>query len=82
MVLFFTVTLPSALSLYWLTGGLVALWQQSRILGQDEDELETEEKKIIEGEIVEKPKPKAKKTNKQKQPAKKSSTKSKKKRKK
>lgn len=85
MILFFTVTLPSALSLYWLTGGLVALWQQSRILGQDEDELEeaadkTEEKKIIEGEIIEKSK--TKKTSKSKQSNKKTSTKSKKKRKK
>lgn len=85
MILFFTVTLPSALSLYWLTGGLVALWQQSKILGQDEDELEetadkTEEKDIIEGEIIEKPK--AKKVNKTKQANKKSSTKSKKRRKK
>lgn len=64
MILVFTVSLPSALNLYWLTGGLVALWQQSRILKQDEDELEEiadksvkEEKKIIEGEIVKKKSP-------------------------
>lgn len=67
MILFFTVTLPSALNLYWLTGGLVALWQQSRILKQDEDELEevadkSVEKEIIEGEIVEKPKKPKKQT--------------------
>jgi YidC/Oxa1 family membrane protein insertase len=40
MVFLFTVSLPSALSLYWLTSGLVALWQQKRVLGQDEKELE------------------------------------------
>ncbi len=76
MILFFTVTLPSALNLYWLTGGLVALWQQSRILKQDEDELEeiadkSVEKDIIEGEIVEKPKPKTPKKNTSKSKAKK-----------
>ncbi len=76
MILFFTITLPSALNLYWLTGGLVALWQQSRILKQDEDELEeiadkSVEKDIIEGEIVEKPKPKTPKKNASKSKAKK-----------
>lgn len=40
MVFIFTVSLPSALSLYWLTSGLVALMQQKRVLGQDEKELE------------------------------------------
>jgi YidC/Oxa1 family membrane protein insertase len=40
MVFIFTVGLPSALSLYWLTGGLVAYIQQSRVLNQDEDEME------------------------------------------
>lgn len=39
IVFVFTVSLPSALSLYWLTSGLVALWQQSRVLNQDEKEL-------------------------------------------
>ena len=40
LVFVFTVSLPSALSLYWLTSGLVALWQQSRVLNRDEKELE------------------------------------------
>ena len=40
MVFLFTVTLPSALSLYWLTSGLVAFIQQKRILDQDEEEME------------------------------------------
>jgi membrane protein insertase Oxa1/YidC/SpoIIIJ len=68
MILFFTISLPSALNLYWFTGGLVAYWQQSRVLKQDEDELEEiadkNDKKIIEGEIVEKPKPKKTSKNK------------------
>ena len=41
MVLAFTIHLPSALGLYWLIGGLIAFWQQSRILREDETELET-----------------------------------------
>lgn len=62
-ILLFTVNIASALSLYWLVGGLVAYLQQSRVLKQDEDELEAiadkpEKKEIIEGEIIEKPKPK------------------------
>jgi YidC/Oxa1 family membrane protein insertase len=40
MVFFFTVTIPSALSLYWLTSGVVAFLQQKRILNQDEEEME------------------------------------------
>ncbi len=40
MVFIFTIGLPAALSLYWLTSGLVALVQQSRVLKQDETELE------------------------------------------
>jgi YidC/Oxa1 family membrane protein insertase len=39
-IFLFTVQLPSALPLYWLASGLVAFWQQSRILKQDETELE------------------------------------------
>ena len=71
MIFFFTVNLASALSLYWLVSGIVAIIQQHLILGQDEEELETGgpritsdkestvTKTVIEGEIiVKKPKPK------------------------
>lgn len=40
MVFLFTLNLPSALSLYWMTSGVVALIQQTRILRKDEEELE------------------------------------------
>lgn len=65
MIFVFTVNLPSALSLYWLTSGLVALLQQSRVLGKEEEVLEesiekptakTRAKQAIEAEIVQKPK--------------------------
>ncbi len=64
-IVMFTVQLASALSLYWLVGGIVAFIQQSRILGQDEDELEAiadspDKKTVIEGEVIEKPKAKKK----------------------
>lgn len=61
MILVFTVSLPAALSLYWMTSSIVAYFQQARILNQDEAELESladepdakNDKKIIEGEVVE-----------------------------
>ena len=34
------INLASALSLYWFVGALVAIWQQSRILKQDVQEME------------------------------------------
>lgn len=40
VVLFFTITLPAALSLYWLAGGIVAFIQQSIVLRKDETEME------------------------------------------
>lgn len=40
MIFLFTVNLASALSLYWLTSGIVAYIQQSIILGRDEQEME------------------------------------------
>ncbi len=60
MIIIFTINLPSALSLYWLTGGIVAYIQQARVLGKDEVEMEAiaDESGVIEGEIVEKPKTK------------------------
>lgn len=65
MIFIFTVNIPSALSLYWLTGGLVAFIQQAYILRQDEEEMEAladkpskkNVKKIPEAEVV-KPAPK------------------------
>lgn len=63
MIFFFTVSLASALSLYWLVGGLVAYWQQARILRDDETELEAladapskDVKTIPEAEVVSQPK--------------------------
>lgn len=56
MIFLFTVNIASALSLYWLTSGLVAYLQQARILKQDETELETiadkNGKTVIEGEVI------------------------------
>jgi len=40
MIFLFTVGLPSALSLYWFAGGLIAFLQQGYILRQDEEEME------------------------------------------
>ncbi len=59
-IIFFTISLASALSLYWLMSGIVAYVQQARILGKDETEMEAiaDKPKVIEGEIVTKPKAK------------------------
>lgn len=40
MIFIFTIGLPAALSLYWFTSGLVAVFQQGRVLNKDEEELE------------------------------------------
>jgi YidC/Oxa1 family membrane protein insertase len=40
MVFLFTVNLPSALSLYWLTGGITAYIQQYIALREDEEDME------------------------------------------
>jgi YidC/Oxa1 family membrane protein insertase len=63
MIFLFTVNIPSALSLYWLTGGVVAYIQQAYILRQDETEMEEIADKpsknvdaIPEAEIVKQPK--------------------------
>lgn len=71
MIFLFTVNIPSALSLYWLTGGLVAFIQQAIVLNRDEEEMESladkpatkDLKSIPEAEVVEQPtqKPKTKK---------------------
>lgn len=60
MVFIFTVNLPSALSLYWLVGSLVAYVQQTIVLRRDEEEMEAiadsptkkDAKTIPEGEVV------------------------------
>lgn len=69
MIFLFTVNIPSALALYWLTAGVVALVQQSIALREDTEEMEAEvgdspnpRPEVIEGEVVEapsKPKPKS-----------------------
>jgi len=65
MIFFITVNIASALSLYWFTSGLVAFLQQSKVLKQDEKELEAvadkPTAKVIEGEVIERPKTKHKK---------------------
>jgi len=40
MIFLFTVKLPAALSLYWLTGGIVAIIQQGIALREDETDME------------------------------------------
>jgi YidC/Oxa1 family membrane protein insertase len=69
MVFLFTVNLPSALGLYWLTAGAVALIQQTMLLREDTTEMEEEvngtdskaaraaekAKNAIEAEVVSKP---------------------------
>jgi YidC/Oxa1 family membrane protein insertase len=79
MIFLFTVNLASALSLYWLVGGLVAFIQQTIVLREDEEEMEAladapskDVKNIPEAEIVTEPAKKPKKS------AKKSSKKAKK----
>lgn len=70
-VFIFTIGLPAALPLYWLTTSIVAIIQQSRVLKQDETELEAVADKTtatgaIEGEVIppKKTKTKAKKSSK------------------
>jgi YidC/Oxa1 family membrane protein insertase len=62
MIFLFTVNIASALSLYWLTGGIVAFIQQSLVLREDETEMEAIADKpskdiasIPEAEIIDKP---------------------------
>jgi YidC/Oxa1 family membrane protein insertase len=68
MVFLFTVNLPAALSLYWLTGGVVAFMQQSIALREDEADMDKlagsgtgadkpskDVSKIVEAEIVAQP---------------------------
>ncbi len=79
MIFLFTVNIASALSLYWLVGGLVAFIQQSIVLKEDESEMEEladqpskkDVSKIPEAEIVSEPKSKAKKSSKKNKKSKK-----------
>ena len=57
LIFVFTVSLPSALGLYWLVSGVTAYFQQARVLGQDTAELEAiadkpDKKQVIEGEVI------------------------------
>lgn len=50
-----TVNIASALSLYWLTSGIVAFIQQAKVLGQDKTEMAsavTSDNKVVEAEII------------------------------
>ncbi|HSH31118.1 MAG TPA: YidC/Oxa1 family membrane protein insertase [Candidatus Saccharimonadales bacterium] len=60
LIFVFTISIASALSLYWLVSGVVAILQQRAVLEQDETELEAiadkaAAKPIIEGEVVTRP---------------------------
>jgi YidC/Oxa1 family membrane protein insertase len=61
MIFFLTVNIASALSLYWLVSGVVAIIQQGKVLGRDEVELEKSvettntTRTVIEGEVIPKP---------------------------
>lgn len=62
LIFIFTVNIASALSLYFLVSGLVAMIQQGKVLKQDETELKAiadkpTAKTVIEGEVIQ---PKAK----------------------
>lgn len=78
MIFTFTVNIASALSLYWLVGGVVAFIQQSIVLRQDETEMEAIADKpskdvaaIPEAEVVSNPNSKSKSTSKSSKAAKK-----------
>lgn len=71
LIFFVTLGIASALSLYWFVSGLIAYLQQSRVLKEDEEELEAvadapAKKQVIEGEVIakkSKPAQKAKKSS-------------------
>lgn len=67
-----SVNLPSALSLYWLVGGLVALAQQTYILHKDSDEMVAlVDNEPATAEVIAPKKPKKKKTSNKKKSTKK-----------
>jgi YidC/Oxa1 family membrane protein insertase len=59
LIFIFTVNIASALSLYFLVSGLVAMIQQGKVLNQDKSELsavaDQPPTNIIEGEVVNRP---------------------------
>lgn len=73
LIFLFTVSIASAISLYWFMGGLIAYLQQSYILRKDEAEMEvvadkagkSSKRTVVESEVINKtthvPKPKPKK---------------------
>lgn len=56
LIFFFTINIASALALYWLVSGLVAMIQQARVLKQDEFEMETtlhkDDKKVVKKKVT------------------------------
>jgi YidC/Oxa1 family membrane protein insertase len=68
MIFLFTVNIASALSLYWLVGGVVAFIQQSIVLNRDEEEMEDladeptkkDVSRIPEAQVVKQPAKRAK----------------------
>ncbi|HUD06373.1 MAG TPA: YidC/Oxa1 family membrane protein insertase [Candidatus Saccharimonadales bacterium] len=74
LIFFFTVSIASALSLYWFVGGLIAFLQQGYILRRDESEMEksvstssgSTDRTVVASEVVSatKPKPSQSKKNK------------------
>lgn len=52
MIFLFTVNIASALSLYWLVGGIIAFIQQSIVLREDETEMETMVEDVAKKDIA------------------------------
>lgn len=62
MLFIVSVSLPAALSLYWMVGGLIALAQQTYILKKDVEEMEASvDSQPVEAEIITNTQPKPKK---------------------
>lgn len=70
LIFFFTVNIASALSLYWLVGGLFGMMQQARVLKDEEVDIETklhkDEPKSKSKTAKEKPSPKTTSSNRKK----------------
>jgi YidC/Oxa1 family membrane protein insertase len=71
LIFLFTVSIASALSLYWFVGGLMAFLQQSYILRKDETEMEkspttNKDRVVVKSEVVSSTKPAPAKTKKNK----------------